>query len=82
VKGVGDFKDAISNAPPTSQSLLIQMTEWACGLEDEGLAVLYTSHGKGKKTLVPRVMGTMLAFARYGMTTAPTSAFTGPSSSA
>ncbi len=39
------------------QPELTRLAEWAAQLEDDGLAVLWTTRGKGRATLVPRIPG-------------------------
>lgn len=57
VEGAEDFVAAIEHADPAYQPLLKKLSDWALGLQDKKLANLYTSHGVGRKTLVPRVPG-------------------------
>lgn len=56
VEGAADFETAIDDAPEGQRPLLRRMTEWAMGLEREGLVNLGTYHGKsGLITLLPRL---------------------------
>jgi CheY-specific phosphatase CheX len=57
VEGSTDFVAAIANAAPDDQQELTRLADWAVDLEKHGLAKLFTSHGKGRKTLVAWVNG-------------------------
>lgn len=55
--GIEGFRDAIDGAPAASQDELRRLALWAGELESLGLARLFTSHGRGRKTLVARLPG-------------------------
>jgi hypothetical protein len=57
VKGWEPFADSIDHAPPESQEGLRRLLAWARELEAAHLAVLYTSTGKGRWVLNPRLPG-------------------------
>jgi len=57
VAGGNDFIEAIKESPEDHQKELFRLAGWATELEKSGLAKLYTSHGKSRKTLVPRIVG-------------------------
>jgi hypothetical protein len=57
VKGSEPFAQSIDEAPPEHQAGLRSLLAWARRLEAEGLAVLYTSKGKGRWVLNPRLPG-------------------------
>lgn len=56
-KGPQVFAAAIDASPAEQQGLLRRLLEWAVRLEDDGLAVLYTSAGTGRWVLNPRLPG-------------------------
>lgn len=56
VTGADDFEEAIAGCPDDQQPLLRRLTDWAKGLEREGLVKLGTYHGtRGVLTLLPRL---------------------------
>lgn len=57
VKGSAPFADSISTALPEHRQGLQSLLDWALALEADGLAVLYTSTGKGRWVLNPRLPG-------------------------
>lgn len=57
VKGSEDFEASIPEAAPEHRPRLQYLLEWARQLERDGLATLYTTAGKNRWTLVPRVTG-------------------------
>jgi len=54
--GAADFIDAIDRAPRDHQASLRKLAEWATRLESEGLVRLKTYRGKGRWTLLPRLV--------------------------
>jgi hypothetical protein len=56
-EGGGDFHEAIASAPSTSRANLQRLYDWASALEHDGLARLFTYHGKTGLTLLPRLLG-------------------------
>jgi hypothetical protein len=57
VRGADAFVDSIDTANPTHRELLRRLWNWARQLEAEGLATLYTTPGKGRWVLNPRLPG-------------------------
>lgn len=57
VKGSEDFETSIEEAAPEHRERLRHLLGWARELERDQLATLYTTTGKGRWTLVPRVAG-------------------------
>lgn len=56
VAGGEDFAATIPQVAPDKRPMLQALYEWAVGIEREGLAKLYTFHGKSNRwTLVPRL---------------------------
>jgi hypothetical protein len=55
VEGKDAFMATIEHAPVTGQPLLRRLVEWAAELEAEGVAKLWTFHGKARTTLLPRL---------------------------
>jgi hypothetical protein len=56
VDGVEDFMAAIDEVPEGERPLLRRLTDWATGLERDGLVSLGTYHGtSGRLTLLPRL---------------------------
>jgi hypothetical protein len=56
-RGAHVFAEAIRQAQAEQQPLLKRLHDWAIQLESDGLAVVYTSTGKGKWLLNPRLPG-------------------------
>lgn len=56
-KGGAEFAAAIDEAPADQQAELRRLFTWAAGVEEDGLAVLYTSKGKGRWVLNLRLPG-------------------------
>jgi hypothetical protein len=56
-KGPNVFADAIEQAAVEHQPLLRRLHDWARQLEADGLAVLYSSTGRGRWVLNPRLPG-------------------------
>lgn len=56
-KGHGVFSEAIETSPTEHRPMLRRLRDWACQLEADGLADLYTSTGKGRWVLNPRLPG-------------------------
>jgi hypothetical protein len=54
-EGAQDFIDAIDYAPADQREDLTRLSEWAVGLEADGLVALQTYHGQGRMTLLPRL---------------------------
>jgi len=57
VKGSTIFAASIEQAPPEKRDALHRLLLWAQNLESDGLAVLYSSTGKGRWVLNPRLPG-------------------------
>jgi len=57
VAGAADFQTSIATAAEKHQPELRRLLDWAISLEHEGLVRLFTYHGKGRKTLLPRLYG-------------------------
>jgi hypothetical protein len=57
VRGSDAFAATIETVPPDQQAALHRLLEWARQLERDGLATLYTSIGKGRWVLNPRLPG-------------------------
>lgn len=57
VSGAEEFAASIEAAPSNQQQMLQRLLEWARELEAAGLAQLYTSIGKGRWVLNPRLPG-------------------------
>ncbi|TCO43608.1 hypothetical protein EV646_112185 [Kribbella antiqua] len=57
VRGSDPFEASIGTVALEHQPLLRRLLEWAQGLEREGLATLFTSIGKGRWVLNPRLPG-------------------------
>jgi hypothetical protein len=57
VPGAAEFAASIDAAPSEQQPELRRLLEWALELEHEGLATLFTSIGKGRWVLNPRLPG-------------------------
>jgi hypothetical protein len=57
VPGATEFAASIATAPLAQQPQLRRLLEWARELEQSGLAALYTSIGKGRWVLNPRLPG-------------------------
>ncbi|MDQ6649738.1 MAG: hypothetical protein M3Z02_06430 [Actinomycetota bacterium] len=57
VRGSEVFATSIETAPPDRRPDLRRLLDWALSLEVDGLAVLYTSTGKGRWVLNPRLPG-------------------------
>lgn len=57
VPGSDEFESAIDAAPTERQQPLRRLLDWARALESDGLAELYTSKGKGRWVLNPRLPG-------------------------
>jgi hypothetical protein len=57
VPGSEEFEASIGTAPPEQQLQLRKLLEWARALERDSLAKLYTSVGKGRWVLNPRLPG-------------------------
>ncbi|HEX8092465.1 hypothetical protein [Jatrophihabitans sp.] len=55
--GAADFAASIETAPPEQQPKLRRLLRWAQALEQDGVAKLYTSIGKGRWVLNPRLPG-------------------------
>jgi hypothetical protein len=55
--GASDFAEAIDVAPEAHQRDLRRLHDWAISLEREGLARLFTYHGKNRLTLLPYLIG-------------------------
>jgi hypothetical protein len=55
--GADDFIESIDAAPEDQRSDLRRLADWAGGLEAEGLVRLKTYHGRGRLTLLPRLVG-------------------------
>ena len=55
VEGAADFIEHIADAPVESRVRLQELADWAIQLERDGLVRLFTTHGKGQWTLVPRL---------------------------
>lgn len=55
VEGNDSFITTIEHAPHDGQPTLRRLVEWASELEEEGLAKLWTFHGKARSTLLPRL---------------------------
>jgi hypothetical protein len=56
-RGKDEFLTSIAESPVELQPELTRLVEWAAQLEDDGLAILWTTRGKGRVTLVPRIPG-------------------------
>jgi hypothetical protein len=56
-KGGEVFAQAIAESPAEHRPMLQRLYDWASRLEADGLAVLYTSIGKGRWVLSPRLPG-------------------------
>ncbi len=54
-EGKDSFIATIEHAPLDGQPALRRLAEWASELEEEGLAKLWTFHGKARSTLLPRL---------------------------
>jgi len=57
VPGSEEFERSIESAPADQQPILRRLLEWALELERDGLARLFTSIGKGRWVLNPRLPG-------------------------
>lgn len=57
VEGKESFVETIENVPPEEQPQLRRLVDWASALESEGVAKLWTYHGKSRSTLLPHVLG-------------------------
>jgi hypothetical protein len=55
-EGAEDFEAAIETSPQDHQAALRRLSSWARTLEAEGLVSLKTYHGKGRMTLLPRLV--------------------------
>ncbi|MFC4054192.1 hypothetical protein ACFOY4_31245 [Actinomadura syzygii] len=55
--GAQAFAESVAEADPAHRELLRRLLDWAKHLESEGLAVLYTTVGKGRWVLNPRLPG-------------------------
>jgi hypothetical protein len=55
--GAADFIDAIDTSPEPYREHLRRLSDWATALERDGLARLFTYHGKGRLTLLPYLIG-------------------------
>jgi hypothetical protein len=55
-EGAEDFLKAIEASPTQHREGLRQLTDWALALERERLVRLQTYHGKGRMTLLPRLL--------------------------
>jgi hypothetical protein len=53
--GADDFVASIESALPEHREELRRVADWAIMLEQEGLVRLKTYHGKGRRTLLPRL---------------------------
>jgi len=56
VDGADDFEASIEHAATEHRAHLIKLVRWARQLEAEGLVWLRTYHGKGRLTLLPRLV--------------------------
>jgi hypothetical protein len=57
VRGTDSFADSIETADPGHRELLRRLCDWARKLESDGLATLYTTVGKGRWVLNPKLPG-------------------------
>jgi hypothetical protein len=57
VPGSAEFETSVEASPVELQPALMRLLEWCRGLEQQGLAVLFTSIGKGRWVLNPRLPG-------------------------
>jgi hypothetical protein len=57
IVGAAPFEASIPEAPIEHQPMLQRLLDWAVELERDELAVLYTSEGKGRWVLNPRLPG-------------------------
>ncbi|MFF5258077.1 hypothetical protein ACFY4C_03960 [Actinomadura viridis] len=56
-RGWQPFADSVEKADPAHRELLRRLCEWAQRLESDGLATLFTTVGKGRWVLNPRLPG-------------------------
>jgi hypothetical protein len=55
--GSASFRDSVDSADPVHRESLRQLCDWAERLESDGLATLFTTVGKGRWVLNPRLPG-------------------------
>lgn len=55
--GSASFRDSIESADPSHRELLRRLCDWAERLQSDGLATLFTTVGKGRWILNPRLPG-------------------------